>query len=123
MRFLLDASADFRLFAFLTDLGHDVATIAKDHPQNLSDADVLAVAVAEQRILITNDRDFGELIFRRRLPHAGVIYFRLERTDLDTKIVGLQRVLTDYADKLSGFVTVAEGGIRIRGAPGLTEGN
>jgi predicted nuclease of predicted toxin-antitoxin system len=38
---------------------------------------VLAIATAEQRVLLTNDKDFGELIFRRRLPHAGVILFRL----------------------------------------------
>lgn len=75
MRFLLDASADFRLLAYLTDLGHNVATIAHDHPQTLDDVEILAIALADQRVLITNDRDFGELIFRRRLPHAGGYLF------------------------------------------------
>ena len=114
MRFLLDASADFRLLSYLTGLGHNVATVAHDHPQTLSDIEVLAVARAEQRVLITNDRDYGELIVRRGLPHAGVIYFRLERSDLAAKIAGLELVLSEYADQLSGFVIVAEGGIRVR---------
>ena len=116
MRILLHASADFRLLGYLTGLGHDVATIAGDYPRSLEDEEVLATAYRDQRVLITNDRDFGELIFRRKLPHAGVIYFRLEETDLPTKILGLDRVLTSHADQLTGFIVVSERGIRVRAA-------
>lgn len=69
----MDESADARLGPFLRRLGHDVATIAVDHPASLKDEDVLAIARREQRILITDDRDFGELVFRNRRPHAGVM--------------------------------------------------
>jgi len=117
MRFLLDAaSADFRLITYLVERGHDVATVASDYPQTLKDPEVVGIALQERRILITNDRDFGELIFRQRLSHAGIIYFRLERTDLDTKIQGLERVLSDHGHQLSEFIVVTERGIRVRGS-------
>ena len=63
MRFLLDESAEYRIVAFLTGLGHDVTAIAHDYPHGLPDQQILEIAVSEQRILITNDSDFGELVF------------------------------------------------------------
>ena len=71
MKFLLDESAEFRLATFLEGEGHDAKTIAHDFQHSLSDEEVLAIALREQRILITNDRDFGELIVRRRLGVAN----------------------------------------------------
>ena len=114
MKFLLDESADFPLAAYLQELGHDVTAIAHDYPQALKDREVLSIACQEQRILITNDRDFGELIFRQRLPHSGVILFRLEAEDLPAKMAWLSRVLTDYVQQLGHFLVVTERGIRVR---------
>jgi predicted nuclease of predicted toxin-antitoxin system len=68
-RFLLDENAELRIGRALTALAYDVKAIAQDYPASLPDHDVLALAVAEDRILITNDRDFGELIFRQGHPH------------------------------------------------------
>ena len=64
--------------------------IARDHPRALPDEEVLSIALREDRILITNDRDFGELIFRQRLPHSGVILFRLPATALAAKLSRLE---------------------------------
>ncbi|HSX77571.1 MAG TPA: DUF5615 family PIN-like protein [Candidatus Saccharimonadia bacterium] len=66
MKFLLDQSADFRLIPHLLQLGHDVQAISRNYPPGLPDEDVLAIAREEKRILIVADRDFGELIFRKR---------------------------------------------------------
>jgi predicted nuclease of predicted toxin-antitoxin system len=77
MNFLLDQSADFRLIPHLRQLGHDVQVISRNYPAGLHDADVLATARKEHRILIVADRDFGELIFHQGVTHAGVIFFRL----------------------------------------------
>ncbi len=114
MKFLLDESADFPLLNFLKGLGHDVTAIAHDYPHALKDREVLAIAHREQRILITNDRDFGELIFRQQLPHAGVILFRLGAEDLATKVTWLERVVTDYSAQLDQFIVVSDRGIRVR---------
>lgn len=68
MRFLFDQSTDRRLAMYLKELGHDVTVVALDYPPSLPDEQVLGIALQEQRILVTEDRDFGELIFRRHLP-------------------------------------------------------
>lgn len=115
MRFLLDESAEFRIASFLKNEGHDVKAIAHDYPHALADREVLKIAQTENRILITNDRDFGELIFRDRLPHAGVIYFRLPlASDIDDKITRLKQVLDTHEDDLNQFVVISSGGVRVR---------
>ena len=85
MRFLFDQSADRRLATYLRSLGHAVAVVAVDHPPSLPDEEVLAIAQEERRVLVAEDRDFGELVFRRRLPHAVVIYLRLPPTEIQAK--------------------------------------
>jgi len=114
MRFLLDESVDYPLARFLTKLGHDVTALAHDYPHALKDREVLAIALEERRILITNDRDFGELIFRQRLSHAGVILFRLGSEDLSTKQAWLAYVLEHHSQDLKDFIVVTDGRIRVR---------
>ena len=114
MKFLLDESAEFRLAAFLRELGHDVSAIAHDYPHALSDQEVLAIANSEQRILITNDRDFGELIFRLGLPHSGVILFRLGAASQEEKSMEFHRLLMEQIELLGSFVVVTKGRVRVR---------
>jgi predicted nuclease of predicted toxin-antitoxin system len=64
MRFLLDESAELRIADHLRQAGHNVTVIAHDFPSALGDREVLAIARQEQRVPITNDRDFGEPIVR-----------------------------------------------------------
>ncbi len=114
MRFLLDESADFRLAAFLAERGHDVTTVARDYPRALKDREVLAIARRERRVLITNDTDFGELIYRQRLAHRGVILFRLRSHALAAKCAWLARVLAEFSGQLDQFVVVTDAGMRVR---------
>jgi predicted nuclease of predicted toxin-antitoxin system len=117
LRFLLDQSADARLLPYLRSLGHDAVRIGKDYPPGLLDTTVLSLAVAEQRILITDDRDFGELVVTKRQPHTGVIYFRLgEYAELSLKIARLDHVLSHYADQLDQFLVVTRTTVRVRSA-------
>src|SRR5437763_1610887 len=103
MRFLLDESADTRVADTLHSLGHDVTTVAGDHAQALEDIQALAIAHREDRILITDDRDFGGLVFRHGRPHAGVLYFRLSSTRLSLRVARLEQVLSQHADQLGRF--------------------
>ena len=113
MRFLLDENVDARLGAYLSQQGHDVTTIAVDYPQALEDKDVLAIALRERRVLVTHDRDFGELIFRERRPHAGVILLRMHGT-LDELQTRMLQVTTEFQAHLTQFVVVTERLIRVR---------
>lgn len=114
MRFLIDESADARLAIYLRSLGHDAATVAGDHTPGMSDEAVLAIALSEQRILITDDRDFGELVFQQGRPHRGVIFFRLGTTVLASRIERLDNVLTHHADRLDHFLIVTRYRVRVR---------
>jgi predicted nuclease of predicted toxin-antitoxin system len=114
MKFLLDESAEFRIAAFLRALGHDVTAIAHDYPHALTDREVLAIARREERILITNDRDFGELIVKEQLPHTGVIYLRLPAATAQLKAKRLTEVLTTHRDQLRQLLVVDETQVRVR---------
>lgn len=114
MRFLLDESSDKRLGDHLNARGHDATVIGLDHPPSLSDPEVLAIAHREGRVLLTDDRDFGELVFDRLHPHAGVILMRLKSAPLTTKIARLEYVLAVHAADLGRFVVVTERHVRVR---------
>ena len=114
MKFLLDESAEYRIATFLQGEGHDVTAVAHDYHHSLADRDVLQLAVVEQRILITNDRDFGELIFNQHLPHASVIYFRLPfDSSAAEKITRLHQLLTSHQSELGKFIVITPRGMRV----------
>jgi predicted nuclease of predicted toxin-antitoxin system len=113
--FLFDRNAESRIARALQALGYDVRTIARDYPASLADREILALAVAEDRILITNDRDFGDLIFRQGQPHRGMIYLRLPRdSTADEKIEQIKRLLVTHRDQLDRFLVITPRGVRVR---------
>jgi predicted nuclease of predicted toxin-antitoxin system len=75
MRFLIDENIHVRVVTFLRAEGHDVLSILETH-SNISDEEVLLIAIGQQRILITHDTDFGEMIFRDGSEHCGVVLLR-----------------------------------------------
>jgi predicted nuclease of predicted toxin-antitoxin system len=115
MKFLLDENVDARLKDHLTRLRHDVTRVGSDYPRGLPDRDVLSTALAESRLLITNDRDFGELVFRLRRHHQGVILLRLgDYVPIATTIQRIDDVLARYGDQLEHFIVVTPRTIRVR---------
>jgi predicted nuclease of predicted toxin-antitoxin system len=117
MRFLLDQNADRRFAAYLRALGHDVTVVSIDYPKGIPDRVVLDIAQREGRVVITHDRDFGELVFRHGLPHACVIYLRLNAPDFESKRDRLAQVLAEHAHELDQFITVTDRTIRVRHTP------
>jgi predicted nuclease of predicted toxin-antitoxin system len=84
-----------------------------DEAGGMADDDVLAKAHAENRILINNDKDFGEMVFRERARHHGVILLRLQDERMASKAGALRTVLTSYANQLpDAFVVVTEAQVR-----------
>jgi predicted nuclease of predicted toxin-antitoxin system len=62
---------------------------------------------------VTNDKDFGEKVYRERQPHRGVVLLRLEDERAFVKIEIMRRLLESYADNLPGnFVVVTESSVR-----------
>jgi predicted nuclease of predicted toxin-antitoxin system len=93
--------------------GHDVLWTG-DLAQDPGDEDILAQAHREQRVLITLDKDFGELAIRRSLPHCGIV--RLVNISARQQGAVCKQVLTQYGHELAqgAIVTVEAGRVRIR---------
>jgi predicted nuclease of predicted toxin-antitoxin system len=114
MKFLLDVCASSRaLRMLLTDLGHDVVSAIDTDPR-ASDTVLLDLAVQEQRVLVTEDKDFGELVFVQRLPHPCIIRFLDMR--VEEKVAAMRELLEHYPEAMQAraFIVVTRGRIRVR---------
>jgi predicted nuclease of predicted toxin-antitoxin system len=118
MRGIVDESTGVVVARWLRSLGHDVLSISEDRPRMI-DEDILALAVHDDRVVITNDKDFGDLVFRDGRTHRGVILLRLADDRTPAKIAALERLLADLPDDLDEcFIVVTERSIRVtRGHP------
>ena len=114
IKFLVDENVDFPVVQFLRNEGFDVASVAEGYP-SIDDASILKRAYEEKRIVVTNDKDFGNLVFELNLKAKGIILFRLEDQSSRAKIGALKMVLHAHREKLlDHFIVVTEGKIRIR---------
>lgn len=87
-----------------------------DELRGASDDELLAKARAEKWILITNDKDFGEMVYRESCSHCGIVFLRLRDQRSVPKIDVLNRLIKAYADKLTdAFVVVTEAQVRFSG--------
>ncbi len=117
MRFLADENVSRRVIERLRGGGHDVVSIAETR-SGAPDKLVLDAADAEDRILVTEDRDFGEMIIRQRLEIRGMILLELDRLSNATEADTVADVVSTHADKLLGNLIVIEPGrIRVRPLP------
>jgi predicted nuclease of predicted toxin-antitoxin system len=107
MRFLADENVSSQIVERLRADGHDVIAVAQSG-QGASDAHVIQMANAEGRVLITEDRDFGELIIRQRLGIVGVMLLELDRLTNTAEVSRVGEVVSTYADKLAGNLVVIE---------------
>ena len=112
MRFLVDECTGPAVAEWLREQGYEVFSVY-DEARGLDDDAIIQKAFAENWILITNDKGFGEKIYREGRPHRGVILLRLEDERSVVKIRVLQRLLRRYRDRLTDqFVVVSETGVR-----------
>ena len=116
MRFLVDECTGPAAAKWLrNEKGHEVFSVY-DEARGATDDDLIEKAFAENRILITNDKDFGEKVFKERRSHRGVVFLRLENERAANKIEVLRRLLEGYADQLADrFVVVTETQVRFAG--------
>ncbi|MBN2560830.1 MAG: DUF5615 family PIN-like protein [Phycisphaerae bacterium] len=112
MRFLVDECTGPAVARWLRKQGHEVFCVYSE-ARGMDDDAVIQKALAEDRILVTNDKDFGEKVHRERRPHKGVVLLRLEDERTSGKINTIRRLLDRYPDRLRGaFVVVTETRVR-----------
>ncbi len=118
MNFLADENISRLVIEKLRTAGFEVISVAAIKP-GASDAQVLALASIEDRVLITEDRDFGELVVRQQLSVRGIVLLELDRLSklAEAELVG--KIVTGYSDRLAGNLVIIEPGrVRVRPLPG-----
>lgn len=116
MRFIIDRCAGRRLADWLRDTGHDVLD-TRSLGQDPGDRFLLELAESEKRVLITVDKDFGELIYLHGFSHAGLI--RLPDVRMPQRIEMVEEVIDQHRQALEerAIVTIRGGRIRISRHP------
>lgn len=108
MKFLADVNIEKPIVDELKRMGHNIIWVA-DLDRYLDDLSIFKIARKENRILLTNDKDFGEIVFRQKLIPTGIVLFRIKGQDVRKKVKLLKKLLAAHSDKIiNHFVVVAK---------------
>jgi len=119
VNFVADESLDRQIVERLRREGHTVSYIAEMEP-GVVDETVLHLANREQALLLTADKDFGELVFRQRRLTTGVVLLRLAGLAADRKASLVARAVAEHSRRFVGaFTVITPGRIRIRSQQAL----
>jgi len=107
LKLLADECCDNGMVRALREYGYDV-TYVPEIKAGATDEEVLHDAYNEGRILLTEDKDFGELVYRLKKPSNGIILLRINVKERHTKIIRLKELLDKYQDRLQGYFVVVD---------------
>jgi len=114
LKFLVDVGVGRKVEKWLRDNGYDVKSILDINPR-MTDDKILEIANSELRMVLTMDKDFGELVFKKRQNHFGVLILRLEDANGEQKKEIIEQILTEYSkDIINRFCVFQDGTLRIR---------
>ena len=117
MNFVADESCAGPVIRALRQAGHDVIAIV-DVAKGASDEHVLALALREKRVLITEDRDFGELVYARGHLNAGVVLIRFPISARQSKAASVVDAVGTLGARLTrAFAVIEPGRVRISSRP------
>lgn len=124
MRLLIDQDVYEITARFLIELGHDVLRVREIGMARASDEENLKKAIELNRIFVTRDRDYGNLVFVKRI-RSGVLYLRILPANVNLVHTELERILNLYDEKelKSAFVVVEAGKHRFRKILNTKENN
>ncbi len=114
IKFFADVNIERLIIDGLLTQGYDVKSFL-NFDKHADDSEIIRIAEKESRILLTNDKDFGELIYRQRLVSYGVILFRLKSQEEVKKFELLkEKVLTLDEEKIvKKFIVISDRKVRI----------
>jgi predicted nuclease of predicted toxin-antitoxin system len=117
MRFLADESCDFAVVRELRASGHDVLAVS-EFEQRSVDEELMELARSTDRILITEDKDFGWLAFVAQGRSPGVILIRFPASARSSLATSVQRLVDEQGAQLArAFVVLRPGSVRINPRP------
>lgn len=114
MKIVADESVDYGVILELRKNGYDVLAI-EDSYKGSEDEMVLEISLKENSLLMTEDKDFGELVFRLNKAHIGIILIRLSGIDLESKNkIILKSLKENFETMKNSFSVISENQTRIR---------
>jgi predicted nuclease of predicted toxin-antitoxin system len=117
LKVVCDEGVDRPIVDALRAAGHDVSYVAEMDP-GIADEDVLEFAARDRRVLVTADKDFGELVFRQNRLHHGIVLLRLHGLSPAEKgQITVAAVLEHGVEFEHSFVVLEKNRIRIRRRP------
>ena len=109
LRLLVDVSVGRKSEQYLNAAGHDTVCVREVNAR-ATDKEILELAVLEQRIVITLDKDFGELVYNSGRNHKGVLLLRLEDQTGQAKVRVLSEIFKLHSEELEGHFSVYQNG-------------
>ena len=114
IKFIIDENVGFTIVKYLRDQGFDTKSVSELFPAR-DDTFIIKRAYQEGRIIITNDKDFGYLIFKSGLPALSIILLRFDDESPVLKINAIKTILSLPEEKVQNhFIVASENKIRIR---------
>lgn len=109
LKFMIDVGVGKKVEQWLGEQGYDVKTVRSFAPK-AEDVEILKIAESESRIVVTMDKDSGELVYRSGKAHAGVLILRLEDATGNEKADVVKKILSEHSDKIHGRFCVFQAG-------------
>ena len=114
MKFLADENFEPQFIARLREEGHEVLFL-DEYDAGIDDVEILRTAIDQDAVVITNDKDFGELIFRHGFESRGVVFLRLYDLPLIERVeIVIAAIRTHEAELKSAFTVISRKSVRIR---------
>ena len=119
MRFLADMGVPGSVILKLRQRGHDAVHLREQDLQRLPDDEIFQKAIVENRILLTFDLDFSEIVALSGDENVGIVVFRLRNTRANNVLARLEKVLAESSEALEegAVITVEDHRHRVRPLP------
>lgn len=105
MKFLADVNIESLIVKHLRKLNYDVKWVLEEDPF-VKDEEILEISYTEKRILLSNDKDFGELVFKEKRNVFSIILLRIPQNDVALKVEVIDNLINNYKEKIEHKFTV-----------------
>lgn len=107
-RFLVDVGVGKKVEEYLCQQCYNVKAV-RDIDATMDDDKIIKLAQNENRIIITMDKDFGELVYNQGLSHCGILLLRIKDADSKQKVKVITIIMENHQDKLKNNFCVYQG--------------
>jgi predicted nuclease of predicted toxin-antitoxin system len=112
--FIVDVGVGKSVEQWLTDEGYNVISIRSIDPE-MQDRQIIFLALSEDAIIITMDKDFVELVYKENKQHRGILLLRLDDAVAQEKLAVVQSLFPSQLESIKNYFTVYQNGkLRIR---------